>query len=52
VAVSPGKGALACYSARLDEDGNSVRGQLAARFLAAELGLDMFAAVPVVGGRR
>ena len=46
VAVSPGKGALACYSARLDEDGNSVRGQLAARYLAAELGLDLFGATP------
>ncbi len=51
VAVSPGKGALACYSARLDDDGNSVRGQLAARFLAAELGLDLFGAVPVVNER-
>lgn len=47
VAVSPGKGALAAYSPLLDEDGNCVRGQLAARFLAAELGLDLFGAVPV-----
>lgn len=50
VAVSPGKGALASYSARLDDDGNSVRGQLAARFLAAELGLDMFGSVPATAG--
>lgn len=46
VAVSPGKGALASFSPLLDEDGNSVRGQLAARALAVELGLDLFAAVP------
>ena len=42
VAVSPGKGALASFSPLLDEDGNSVRGQLAARSLAAGLGLDLF----------
>jgi glutaminase len=44
VAVSPGKGALGLFSPLLDGDGNSVRGQLAARFLAAELGLDLLAA--------
>lgn len=46
VAVSPGKGALASFSPPLDSDGNSVRGQLAARFLATELGLDLFGATP------
>ena len=46
VAVSPGKGALGAFSPLLDSDGNSVRGQLAARFLAAELGLDLFSSVP------
>lgn len=53
VAVAPGKGALASFSPLLDSDGNSVRGQLAARFLAAELGLDLFGAVPapISGGR-
>lgn len=43
VAVSPGKGALGVYSPLLDASGNSVRGQLVARFLAAELGLDLLA---------
>lgn len=46
VAVSPGKGALGVFSPLLDGDGNSVRGQLAARFLAAELGLDLLASEP------
>jgi glutaminase len=47
VAVSPGKGALGVWSPPLDRAGNSVRGQRAAAFLAAELGLDLFAAGPV-----
>lgn len=41
--VSPGKGALGTYSPRLDAAGNSVRGQLAARFLSEQLGLSLFA---------
>jgi glutaminase len=44
VTVSPGKGALGTYSPLLDPAGNSVRGQLAARFLSRGLGLDVFAA--------
>jgi glutaminase len=48
--VSPGKGALGAYSPPLDPFGNSVRGQLAAAFLARELGLDIFASQPVPGG--
>jgi glutaminase len=43
VTVAPGKGGLGTFSPRLDAAGNSVRGQLAARFLARELGLDLFA---------
>jgi len=43
VAVSPGKGALAAFAPRLDAAGNSVKGQLAARFLSRELGLSLFA---------
>lgn len=41
VAVSPGKGALGVFSPLLDDEGNSVRGQLVARSLAGELGLDV-----------
>ncbi|MFF0267614.1 glutaminase A [Kribbella sp. NPDC004536] len=47
VTVSPGKGALGTFGPRLDRAGNSVRGQLAARFLARELGLDLLASQPV-----
>jgi glutaminase len=43
VTVSPGKGALGTYSPLLDAAGNSVRGQLAARYLARRLGLDLLA---------
>lgn len=46
VTVSPGKGALGSYAPRLDAAGNSVKGQLAARFLARHLGLDMLASAP------
>ncbi len=43
ITVSPGKGGLGTFSPPLDEAGNSVRGQLAARFLSRRLGLDLFA---------
>jgi glutaminase len=43
VAVSPGKGGLGAFSPLLDEAGNSVRGQLAARHLSRTLGLSLFA---------
>jgi glutaminase len=46
VTVSPGKGGLGVYSPPLDEAGNSVRGRLAARFLAARLGLDLLQSAP------
>jgi glutaminase len=46
VTVSPGKGGLGVFSPPLDEAGNSVRGQLVARFLSARLGLDLFASSP------
>jgi glutaminase len=46
ITVAPGKGALASFSPPLDESGNSVRGQLTARFLSAELGLNLFASRP------
>jgi glutaminase len=46
VAVSPGKGGLGLFSPPLDAAGNSVRGQLAARFLSQQLGLDLFVSLP------
>jgi glutaminase len=46
VTVSPGKGGLGTFSPRLDAAGNSVRGQLAARFLSRGLGLDLFMSEP------
>jgi glutaminase len=49
VTVAPGKGALATFSPRLDESGNSVRGRLATRFLSERLGLNLFASAPVAG---
>jgi glutaminase len=46
LALSPGKGGVAAFSPRLDEAGNSIRGQIAAKLLSEELGLDVFAARP------
>ncbi|HSS81653.1 MAG TPA: glutaminase A [Gaiellaceae bacterium] len=41
VAVSPGKGALGTFAPPLDEAGNSIKGQLVARFLSRRIGLDL-----------
>jgi glutaminase len=46
VVVSPGKGALATFAPPLDGFGNSVKGQLAARYLSRRLGLTLFASEP------
>jgi glutaminase len=46
VVVSPGKGALATFAPPLDTFGNSVKGQLAARFLSRRLGLTLFTSEP------
>ena len=46
VTVSPGKGGLGTFAPRLDDAGNSVKGQLAAGFLSTQLGLDLFASQP------
>lgn len=46
VTVSPGKGSLATFAPPLDSAGNSVRGQLVARYLAQRLGLDLFSSTP------
>ena len=42
VAVSPGKGGFGTFAPRLDAAGNSVKGQLAAKFLSQRLGMDLF----------
>lgn len=47
ITVSPGKGGLGTFSPLLDGAGNSVRGQLATKFLSARLGLNIFASQPV-----
>lgn len=46
VAIAPGKGAVAGFSPRLDEAGNSVRSQMAIGYLSRALGLNLFASVP------
>jgi glutaminase len=43
VTVSPGKGGIGAFAPRLDDAGNSVKGQFAARFLSDRLGLSLFA---------
>ena len=48
IAVSPGKDGLGAFSPLLDQAGNSVRGQLAARHLSRTLGLSLFASQPDV----
>lgn len=42
VTVSPGKGGLGTVAPRLDDVGNSVKGQLVARDLSQQLGMDLF----------
>ena len=46
VTVSPGKGGLGTFAPPLDKAGNSVKGQLVAKFLAARLGMDLFVSKP------
>lgn len=52
VTVSPGKGGLGTFAPPLDEAGNSVKGQLVAKFLSQRLGLDLFASEPWSGPGR
>jgi glutaminase len=42
VAVSPGKGGLGTFAPPLDGAGNSIKGQLVAKFLSQRLGMDLF----------
>jgi glutaminase len=46
VTVSPGKSGLGVFSPPLDDEGNSVRGQLVAQFLSQRLGLDLLVSSP------
>src|SRR4051812_17388878 len=46
VAVSPGKGGFGTFAPPLDAAGNSVKGQLAAKFLSHRLGMDLFVSQP------
>jgi glutaminase len=46
--VSPGKGGLGTFAPPLDKAGNSVKGQLVARFLSQRLGMDLFVSKPDV----
>ncbi len=46
VTVSPGKGGLGTFAPPLDAAGNSVKGQLVAKFLSHALGLDLFVSKP------
>jgi glutaminase len=48
VTVSPGKGGLGTFAPLLDGAGNSVKGQLVAKFLSQGLGLDLFVSKPEV----
>ena len=41
VTVSPGKGGLGTFAPRLDSAGNSIKGQLAAKYLSQNLGMDL-----------
>ncbi len=48
VTVSPGKGGLGTFAPPLDAAGNSVKGQLVAKFLSQQLGMDLFVSQPEV----
>jgi glutaminase len=49
VTISPGKGGMGTFAPLLDAAGNSVKGQLVARFLSAQLGLDLLISAPDSG---
>jgi len=46
VTIAPGKGGVGTFAPPLDESGNSVKGQLATKFLSERLGLNLFASRP------
>jgi len=46
VTVSPGKSGLGTFAPPLDAAGNSVKGQLVAKYLSRRLGMDLFVSAP------
>lgn len=48
LAVSPGKGGLGTFSPLLDQAGNSVKGQLVAKYISQALGMDLFVSKPAI----
>jgi glutaminase len=46
VTVAPGKGGMGSFAPPLDREGNSVKGQLVAKFLSARLGMDLLISQP------
>jgi glutaminase len=42
VAVSPGKGGLGTFAPPLDRAGNSIKGQLVAKYVSQRMGMDLF----------
>ena len=46
VTIAPGKGGMGTFAPRLDASGNSVKGQLTARYLSEQLGLNLFLSAP------
>jgi glutaminase len=46
VTVSPGKRGMGTFAPPLDREGNSVKGQLVAKFLSSRLGLDLLISRP------
>ena len=46
VTVSPGKGGLGTFAPPLDAEGNSVKGQLVAKYLSQRLGMHLFVSTP------
>ena len=47
ITVSPGKGGLGTFAPPLDAAGNSVKGQLVAKYLSDRLGMNLFTSAPV-----
>mgnify|MGYP003379130684 CR=1 FL=1 len=43
ITVAPGKGGMCTFAPPLDAAGNSIKGQLVARFLSDRLGMNLFA---------
>ncbi|MBX9653968.1 glutaminase A [bacterium] len=48
VAVSPGKGGIGTFAPPLDKAGNSVKGQLVAKYFSEQLGMDLLVSRPEV----